>query len=218
MIKAGHKKWARLLFDFYIKRELKKHFSHFYLVNNYPQVNKESPLVITPNHISWWDGFFIDYICNKEVGRRIYVMMLEEQLRKYKFFRKLGAYSVNLGNGFSVKDTILYTREIVSDPANVTVIYPQGEIEPFEKRPMVLKEGIKLFVKGNQGNVIVLPVGFKIQYYNEKKPAVIIRFGEPLKSETVINDFKVYENKFTENLDLLNNAAINKNFICDIWE
>ena len=215
MIKANHKKWARQVFNIYIKRELRKHFSHFYLVNEFPLLTNNEKILITPNHISWWDGFFIDHVCRNLYKRKIYIMMLEEQLKKYSFFKKLGAYSINPESNISIKESIKYSRTIIKDSNNVTVIYPQGEIEAFEKRPVNIKNGIKLILR-NANNVVVLPVGFKIHYSNEKLPAVFTRFGNPISAETVVNNFDYYKKIFLENLDLLSQEVSNKNFIADI--
>lgn len=218
MIEAEHKYWARSIFNIYIKRELKKYFSNFFLVNEFPVIPDNAGLIITPNHISWWDGFFIDYICRKSSNRKFHIMMLEEQLRKYSFFKKLGAYSIKPESSVSIKETAKYTRRIIEDASNLAVIYPQGEIEPYEKRPLTIKEGLKLFANNSSIELFIMPVGFKIQYYNEKLPAIAARFAEPLSGKDIINDFNLFEQKFVENLHMLSNAAYDKNFIKDIFK
>ncbi|MDX1777464.1 MAG: hypothetical protein R3339_01145, partial [Thermodesulfobacteriota bacterium] len=95
MIKASHKKWARLIFNPYCDLLLKRNFSQFLLVNDFPQLSPKLPLIITPNHISWWDGFFIYYLSKKKFNRKIYLMMLESSLEKFWFFQKIGAFSIN---------------------------------------------------------------------------------------------------------------------------
>lgn len=217
MIKADHKKWARAVFNPYLNLLLKKNFSNFYLVNEFPQIPEEYGLIITPNHISWWDGFFIDFINRKKLNRKIYILMLEEQLAKYKFFRKLGAYSINNGSVKSVIETINYTSRIISSNKNFAVVYPQGEIEDYEKRPLNFKEGVKYFLKNSGKNIFVVPAGFKIQYYNKKYPAIIARFSEPINGEEIISDFEKYKNIFTENLEHLSRAAFDKKFKEDLF-
>ncbi len=211
MIEAQHSKIARLIFNIYINRLLRKSFTDFQLVNSIPEIPNDKSLIVTPNHISWWDGFFIDYVTRRFINKKLHLMMLESSLRKYWFFGKLGCYSINPQNSSSIKETILYTRKVLKDESNFVVTYPQGEIEPFEKRPLSIKEGLKLFLKENL-QTLVLPVGFKIQYYDEKNPSVICRFGEILSAEQVVNDFNYYKNVFTDNLDRLNEASNTKKF------
>lgn len=217
MIKADHKKWARAVFNPYLNLLLKKNFSHFYLANKFPQIPEDCGLIITPNHISWWDGFFIDFVNRQKLNRRIHILMLEEQLAKYKFFRKLGAYSINHGNVKSLIETKNYTSQIISGSKNFAVIYPQGEIEAYEKRPLNIKEGLKFILKDSGKNIFVVPAGFKIQYYNKKDPAVIARFSEPLRAEDIISDYDKYKKIFTENLGYLSSAAFEKKFTEDLF-
>lgn len=216
MIKAEHSNIARLIFNPYINRIIKKSFSNFYLVNLYPSVSSESSLIVTPNHISWWDGFFIDFVNRKKINRKMYLMMLESSLKKYWFFKKVGAYSIDPDNPRSIVETVKYTNEILNDTKNFVVTYPQGKIEPFEKRPIDIKEGLKLLIKNSSDKKFVLPVGFKIQFYNEKNPAVICRFGELIEVKLILEDYNQFRFKFTENIDLLNEAANQKSFIEDL--
>lgn len=196
---------------------MKKHFSHFYLVNESPEISKSSSLVITPNHISWWDGFFIGLLEKKYYNRNVHIMMLEKELKKYWFFSKVGAYSIKHNSIKSIKESQIYTRELISQPSNSIIIYPQGEIEDFGKRPLTLKKGLKYFIEDSNNHVSILPVGFKIQYYNEMKPSIVVRFGRPLNNIELVNDFKLYENEFYSNLEQLSKAIEAKNFISDLF-
>ncbi len=218
MIPAKHSRGARAFFNPYLFWLMKRNFSHFYLANSFiPPVNNDS-LIVTPNHISWWDGFFIDLISRKFILRKMHIMILEETLRQFPFFQKLGAFSIDLENSVSLLKTLHYTSGILKEKENFLVIYPQGEIEPYEKRPLQIKRGIKLFVKNSPENVAVLPVGFKVELYNEKKPAIICRFGDYVNRDTLLNDFDIYLEKFNDNLDHLSESAYKKEFIADLFE
>lgn len=217
MIKAEHKYWARFIFNIYINRLLKKNFSSFYIVNEPPSIDDNKALLVTPNHISWWDGFFIDYIARTYIPRTIHLMMLEEQLQKYKFFGKVGAYSIVPDNSASIKETTHYTKEILRDRRNFVVTYPQGSIEAFDKKQLTIKEGIKLFTAEEPEQTVILPVGFRIQYYNQRHPAVICRFGDTVNAADMRKDFPAYTEPFTNNLAALKEAAHNKNFIRDLF-
>ena len=217
MIKAAHKKWARLIFNPYCDFLLKRHFTNFYRVNEYPTLSKDLPLIITPNHISWWDGFFIDYLTRKFLNRIVYIMMLEEQLSRYWFFQKIGAFSIDPSKTKSIAETITYTQSLLHNPRNSSIFYPQGDIEPYELRPITLKRGLQLFLK-KIPDVQVLLMGFKIQYYNQKRPAVLVRFGETMSGESIIADFRNYEDNFYNNLDSLSHAAFNSSWQEDLFQ
>jgi 1-acyl-sn-glycerol-3-phosphate acyltransferase len=216
MIKASHKKWARFLFNPYCDWLLKRNFSQFLRVNNYPYLSPELPLIITPNHISWWDGFFIDYLARRFIDRRGFILMLEEQLSRYWFFKKIGAFSIDPTHTKKITETVKYVHNLLHDPNNFVILYPQGEIEPYEMRPLTLKRGLRLFLKETP-EVQVLLVGFKIQYYNQKKPSLLVKFGETLSGIAITDDFKNYEDYFYDNLDSLSCAAFNKSWEEDMF-
>ena len=217
MIKASHQKWAQRIFNFYCDNLLKRNFSHFLRVNDYPLISQELPLIITPNHLSWWDGFFIDYLTRRFIDRTGFIMMLEKQLSRYWFFQKIGAYSIDPSNPKSIIETASYTREVAADPKNLVVLYPQGDIEAYEVRPLTLKKGLQLFLK-KLPDVQVLLLGFKIQYYNQKRPSILLRFGKTLSGKSIVADFKNYEDNFYHNLDSLSQAASSKSWQEDLFD
>ena len=142
--------------------------------------------------------------------------MLEEQLSRYWFFQKIGAFSIDPIHTKSIAETVTYTQSIVKNLQNFLILYPQGDIEPYEMRPLTLKRGLQLFVK-RIPEVQVLLLGFKIQYYNQKRPAVLVRFGETMSGESIIADFKKYEDNLYNNLDFLSQAAFNKTYKEDLF-
>lgn len=205
MIKAKHNKAARMLFNVYISKLLKKNFSQFRMINEFPEISSDKGLIITPNHISWWDGFFIDAVTRKYLPeRKIYLLMLEEELKKYWFFRYLGAYSINQKNRVSISKTVRYSKSLLKNNSNFMVLYPQGEIEPFDKRPPKLEQGIRLFGGPND---LVLPAAFKIEYASEKQPSVLFRAGKLLPFSSVVENFEEYKYEFERNMDNLNKAS-----------
>lgn len=207
MIKTDHKYWARVLFNFYIPRLLKSNFQNFHLVNEFPNVPKSDGLIITPNHFSWWDGFFIDFLLQQFSERNIYLLMLEEQLKKYWFFQKVGAFSINPQNPASVKETFVYITEVISDSKNVLLFYPQGEIEDYIKRPLTVKEGLNTILNKSNQSINILPIAFKIKYGNNKKPDVLARLGNLLSSSVVKNNFNLFIENFRTNVDLLDQVS-----------
>ena len=144
-------------------------------------------------------------------------MMLEEQLSRYWFFQKIGAFSIDPTHTKKITETVKYVQNLLQNPENFVILYPQGEIEPYEMRPLTLKRGLQLFLKETP-EVQVLLVGFKIQYYNQKRPSLLVKFGQTLSGKSISADFKNYENPFYHNLDSLSRAAFNKVWEEDLFE
>jgi 1-acyl-sn-glycerol-3-phosphate acyltransferase len=218
MLEARYNKTALFLFDVYIGRLLRKNFSNFFLSNLPPELPQDKSLVITPNHISWWDGFFIHHLNRFLLNKNLYYMMLQKQLERYWFFRYLGAYSIIPENPKSISETVKYTSKILSNFKNAVAFYPQGEIEAFDKRPLNLKRGLQLFLRSKKDCCVVLPVAFKIQHYNKKYPAIIFQAGRIINPAEILNDFGAFEKEFYANLDALNESVFNQNFVKDLFE
>lgn len=169
-------------------------------MNEIPLVSENKGLIITPNHFSWWDGFFINYILSEFTKRKAYMMMLEEQLVKYPFFRYLGVFSVNPASPSSVKESLAFAEKISSDPANYLVLYPQGEIQPDNCKDVKIKNGLKYLSGKISANVMI--VSFRISFGNRKKPDIICRFGDVFSSEFISANYDEYKNKFVSCMDI----------------
>ena len=216
MIRADHKRWAELIFDPYLGRILKKDFSHFYISKGMPELPGDTGLLVTPNHISWWDGFFI-YHCMKRYSRRkIHLMMLEEQLRQFPFFRYLGAYSIDPGVRKAVRESLEYTKENLVRPDSYTVVYPQGEIVPQDTSPLSFQKGIVHILGSLEKPVAVMPVIFLVKPYNERHPEIWCRFGETHSSDDVQKDLDGYEAAANRELELLQKDILNRRYRGDL--
>ncbi|GAB1348054.1 hydroxychlorobactene glucoside lauroyltransferase CruD [Ignavibacteriales bacterium] len=219
MIKANKKPWFDSLFTRYLDRLMRKHFSHFYIIGDFPSVPDEISVTLAPNHFSWWDGFFIQRLQREFLpNKNFHILMLSEQLKVYRFFNWMGAYGIDLNDTKSIIKTIKYTREILSRGENLTVIYPQGEIQPYDIRPLILKEGISKFVGGLGDSSCVIPVGFKVQYEEDKLPSLYCSAGKPLFASEVENDFKGFEAAFMGNLKNLDEKSAQKVFQKDLFK
>ncbi len=212
MIKADHKKWAAFVFDIYLKGLLKKSFYDFRIINALPEIDKSKSLIVTPNHFSWWDGFFIYWLNKKILNKKLFVMMLEEQLKRYWFFQKLGCYSIDLNNNRKMITSLKYTMDLLLNSNNLITIYPQGEIQAYDEKQITLKEGIDSLAKKSAVDFQILPIAFKIHYTNERLPIIYARFGKLLSSKDVAENLQLFKDEFINNLDLINSEYASSNF------
>lgn len=217
MIYPKHSAWAKKIFDPYLARLLKRNFSHFYAVNALPQIDAHSATLITPNHFSWWEGFFIYYVLNKQPGNKFHLMMLEEQLRRFWFFAKIGAYSIEQSNPVSVAQSFAYTTTLLKENGNTVVLYPQGKIEPYDKRPLEIHQGVtRLLAKS--GSFKVQPVVFKTGWHNEMKPEIYCYTGERFDCREIVDGTKNLEHEMKLCLDMLDKHTQERNFLYDLFE
>lgn len=204
MIKADHKTWAKFVFDIYLKGLLKKSFFDFRIINEQPEIDQSKSLILTPNHFSWWDGFFVYWLNNRTLNKKLFIMMLEDQLKRYWFFQKVGCYSIDLDNNRKMIASLKYTIDLLSNSDNIITIYSQGEIQAYDEKKIVLKDGIDFIAKKSTVDFQILPLAFRIHYSNEKLPIVYARFGKLLNSKEIAENPQLFKVEFVNNLELIN--------------
>ena len=181
MIQAKHKLWADRVFQPYVRRLFKKHFHAIHLLGEIPDPPAELPLLLLPNHSTWWDGFFVYLINKKLFGRMGYLMMLEEQLAKYRFFAKIGAYSVEPKLPKSVLASLNYSVSLLQQkliPRPMLCLFPQGDLQPWDTRPLAYKRGLEWLLQKYAEPVNLLPLVIRIEFLGEQRPEVFFLFGQ----------------------------------------
>lgn len=187
MITASHKKWAHLIFRFYLQRLFRRTFHSIHLLGSFPELNLKEPIILLPNHHSWWDGFFVYLINDKILKRPLFLMMLEEQLKKYPFFSKVGAFSIHPNYSKSILESLNYCRHLLHlplSPAPLLCIFPQGELRPFYTRPLRLKKGYEWIIRKSNTSLTILPLAMKIEFLAHQRPEVFFLFGQTLKCDS----------------------------------
>jgi hypothetical protein len=142
-----------------------------------------------------------------------YVMMEEEQLKKLKFFRMLGAFSVIRENYREARKSVEYANKLLTKGNKKTLlIFPQGEILPNDFRPVKFYNGISFLIeKLEKCNIVHCSIRY--EFLNEYKPEIFVKFGK-LETVGVDKNFdrkeftKILETKMLENLDTLKSDII----------
>jgi 1-acyl-sn-glycerol-3-phosphate acyltransferase len=212
MIKAKHSRSADLIFRFYIYRMFRRHFNSFNLIGSDPQINDQLPLIVTPNHSTWWDGFFLYFINSHFFQRKYYIMMLEDQLLNFPFFAKLGAFSIMQDNPKKIIETIDYSAKILSENRrSMLVMFPQGEMLPEFQRPIKAFGGIKKIIEKCEMEVNLLTLGVKVSLLKEQLPNVFYSFGKnKIVSIANIPDHNEIALELEENMSSIESSIISK--------
>lgn len=184
MIKSNKSTWAKIIFHAYIMRLMKRHFHEFHLFGELPKLNSDAPVLLLPNHSTWWDGFFVYLLNEKILKRDLYLMMLDEQLKKYKFFARIGAFGITPGDKTKVRESLKYTVELLNKKNALVCIFPQGELLPWATRPLNFRRGVESIIRLFGKQVNLLPVAIHAEYGNEQRADVFFQFGENTLSET----------------------------------
>ncbi len=170
MTRARHSPWADRIFLPYILREFRKYFHGLYFLGRMPVIDPALPLLITPNHSTWWDGFFL-YLLNKTIlKRKLHLMMLEEQLSQYRFFSRIGAFGIEPGRPRRVYAALEYCADVLKDPANALCIFPQGELRYYGIRPLEFQRGLGHILRFHGGGVNLLLLGIRCELLIDQRP------------------------------------------------
>jgi 1-acyl-sn-glycerol-3-phosphate acyltransferase len=157
--------------------------------------DKNLPVLLLSNHISWWDGIWVMYLNIKYFNRKFHFMMLEDQIKKFWITNQVGGYSVRKGSR-SIIETLKYTNEILSDKRNLVLVFPQGEIQSLYNGVIKFEKGIEKILKNNSGKIQVFLIANLVDYFSEEKPTLFIYFKELGISETSLDTIEKEYNTF----------------------
>jgi 1-acyl-sn-glycerol-3-phosphate acyltransferase len=184
MITTQHKRWAHAIFRPYLRWLCRRRFQGIQILGEIPDVPDTTPILLLPNHSTWWDGFF-PYLLNDAIFRRPYhVMMLEHRLREFWFFRFVGAFSINQQSPKGIIETLAYTASLLAPASNfsqtpLVVMFPQGELRPSGVRPLGYNRGVERVLSKTSGTFAVVPLAMRCEFLTESKPYVFLECGTP---------------------------------------
>lgn len=190
MIEAQHRKLYYWFFKFYTNYKIKKHFNEVIIDGERQDFDK--PVLILSNHISWWDGFWINYFNEHITRKKLYFMMLEEQLRKYSFFSKIGGYSVKK-NSRDIINSINFTLNLLKFSDNAVFLFPQGEIQSLYVESIKFENGI-IKILQNVGDIQVVFLCNFIEYLSNQKPTLYMYYSTINTTNNI--DYQSEYNKF----------------------
>lgn len=178
MIKASISPLHEAIFRPYIRGLLKKHFNAIHLLGEIPDFGDRAILLL-PNHSTWWDGFFVHILKVAVLQRPTYLMMLEEQLSRNRFFSHVGAFSINPASAKDNLRSLTYASQLLHTPEKPLVcIFPQGVLLPWGVRPLNYKRGIELVLKKMHIPVNVCQIGFKCEFLDGQRADVFFELGD----------------------------------------
>ncbi len=171
IIKAQHHPVIYPFFKFYTRWKIWRNFKSVYLSGNFAE--KGLPLLFIANHVSWWDGFWVLYLNMNLFKRKFHFMMLEDQLKRYPFFIKSGGYSVKKGNR-SILESIQYTAEILRDPSNAVLMFPQGKIQSAYISSFTFEKGIEKVLEKVKNDIQIIFIVNLTDYFSYPQQSLYI--------------------------------------------
>ena len=134
--------------------------------------NGKSVLVIA-THVSWWDGFWVEFLNQKIIHRRFHFMMLEEQLRKHWYFKYSGGFSVKRKSR-SIIESLNYSIGLLKQPGNMVLMFPQGQIHSVYDDVVIFEKGVERVINNTSFETQILFVANLVDYFSDIKPNLYI--------------------------------------------
>lgn len=216
MIKSNKNKVIGGLFSVYHKRLLKKHFYRIHLAgsDNLKLTDISLPTILYANHINWWDGFIAFQLTGKYLKVDDYLMMDIEQMKKYRFFKYVGVFSVNRSDAREGVESVNYAAGMLKDTKKYLWIFPEGMMQVQDHEPIKFYGGVTKIAQ-KLGKVNLLPVSLRYEFIMEQRPEVFIKIGKPDIINNHIADSKSYtkylQDKLTADLLSLKQDVVTQN-------
>ncbi len=187
MIESNKNKYWMRGFKGYTRRYLAKNFFrlHFANENQTLQLNGSLPTIGIMNHSNWWDVLVCFYLTNHHLPFDSYGVMDEPQLKRYRFFSKVGLYSVNRESGLTgIKEFLSYSKKLLTAaPNRIVWVCPQGDLVSNDLRPIHFFPGVAHLVK-HLGRCQVLPLALDYEFCQEPQPEAFALLGKPILFES----------------------------------
>jgi chlorobactene lauroyltransferase len=138
------------------------------------------PLILLANHSSWWDAVLPIYLSLDHLDQDAYGIMEERQLARYRFFRRAGIFSIDRENPRSAMTSLRYAADLLGGHPRVLWFFPQGEIVPNDRRPIVCAPGAAHMIR-MLGAFTIAPVAFRYELLGEERPLAWASIGETVR-------------------------------------
>lgn len=123
MQKAKYKGWLFTLVKPFLKWRFKRSFRQ---VNyQFCGLNTNKSTIVLCNHFSYWDPFMVGYMFITNTDKKYHVMIYEDGLNEHPYLVHVGGYSIG-STPRQIKASFDYTLELLNDPKNLVMIFPQA--------------------------------------------------------------------------------------------
>lgn len=216
MIEAKRDKYFEKVFDYYVQWQLRKNLYKVKVMDPFAhERDRTKGQLYIVNHSSWWDGLLIFFLSRNYFKQDSYAMMSEKGIKEFPFFRKIGAYSVDYSSPKDSIKSLQYTLKLLKEESPVW-LFPQGEEQHVEKRPLDFKQGVGYLVEKSETPFIITPLSIYYTMRHDQLPECWIRVGKSIPSNEIQGDNRVgktlsMEKMVTEELSALREDLIQEN-------
>jgi len=148
---------------------LKRTFHEF----SFNQINIDpgKSVLLIANHFSFWDALIMYKLNRKLLKKKFHVMVREDTTLHLHALKYGGAFSINK-NSRDMIASLNYAAELLRDPKNLVLIFPQGKLHSNFVEQVNFEKGIMKITERSGDNFQLVFAATFIQYFRSKKPSI----------------------------------------------
>ena len=178
------------LFAYYLRLRVRRGFHAMRLSGGLPVVPGGQPVIVFANHPSWWDpAVFIILGDRLFRGRPGYAPMEADALRRYGFFRRLGAFGIEKNTTQGARRFLEVAHAVLAERGAggraMIWVTAEGDFTDPRVRPVRLRPGVGHLARSIP-NAVLLPLAMEYVFWNESRPELLLRFGAPIAADTAV--------------------------------
>lgn len=176
-------------FSYIARRRLRRGFRALRIAHleRFPE-KTAAPLIVYLNHPSWWDPLTCIALAPHLIGRRRFYGPIDaESLKRYRIFRRLGLFPVEIDSPRGAAQ-FLRAAETVLRRGDVLGLTPQGRFTDARVRPPGLRPGLGALLARMERNgaaPIVVPLAVEYTFWDERLPEALTNVGEPIRAASL---------------------------------
>lgn len=173
------------LFALYLRRYARRHFHGVRLARDgMPPAVGHEPLVVFSNHPGWWDPLLYMLLADRFYPDRLaYGPMEAAELKRFRFFRRLGVFGVESGSLAGARSFLETSLAALRQRRSTLWITAEGRFTDPRRRPVELASGLAHLARKLERGTIV-PLAIEYPFWDQRLPEALLRFGRPIALES----------------------------------
>ena len=176
---------AAAFFGWIFDRSLRNSFNAVRLDRSGARVPLAAPRVIVyTNHPSWWDAVVYSYVGRHIFARPTFSPIDATMLTRYPFMARIGAFGVEQASIAGARRFRAVCRGLLAHDDILLIVACQGRFADVRERPLQIEGGIAHLADLASGTIFI-PLAIEYTFWDEKRPELLLRFGEAIAGETL---------------------------------
>lgn len=172
MIRAQRSGWRSALARWYVRAKVRGFFRGVWARGPAPAA--DISLLAYANHPGFWDGFILQALAERW-GLEPYCMVEEQNLLRFPFLARLGAFSIRPGDAGSSRESFRYACQLLERPGRVLFVFPEGRLAPWAGGPLELRRGFEVLAR--RSGVPCVPVALRYAFFESERPDALVSVG-----------------------------------------